>query len=190
MNAAASPPVAITSGSCGPGHSALMRRTSPSMASAAPSTTPDRMHSSVRRPMTRAGGSNSVAVSLAVFRNSVSADICTPGEMTPPMNLPSPVMQSKVVAVPRSTTMQSQRCSRLAASVLMMRSAPTVSGSSTSSVMGSLDLASTITAGVPTRRAQASANGPVTAGTTDPIAVPVTALTPIPDASSSDRTSR
>ena len=56
LKAAAKPPVAMTSGSSVPGHTALMRRTSPSMESAAPSTTPARMHSSVRRPMTLRGG--------------------------------------------------------------------------------------------------------------------------------------
>ena len=38
-----------------------------------------------------------------------SADVRNPGMMTPPMNRPSAVMQSKVVAVPKSTTTVSQR---------------------------------------------------------------------------------
>src|SRR5881296_3191546 len=47
----ARPPVAITWGVSPFGHSALMRRTMPSTASALPSNTPARIASSVRRPM-------------------------------------------------------------------------------------------------------------------------------------------
>src|SRR6267154_3243056 len=60
----ARPPVAMTCGVWPFGHSALMRRTIPSTASAVPSNTPDRMASSVRRPMVREGGVRSVAGSL------------------------------------------------------------------------------------------------------------------------------
>ena len=65
--------------------------------------------------------------------------------ITPPMNRPSPVMQSNVVAVPKSTTIVSRLNSCDAARVLTMRSAPTVNGSSTSSVMGNLERPSTDT---------------------------------------------
>ena len=61
------------------------------------------MHSSVRVPIVRAGATSSVAGSFDVRRNSVSADVRTPGVITPPRKTPSFVMQSKVVAVPRST---------------------------------------------------------------------------------------
>src|SRR5436309_4296050 len=105
----ARPPVAITWGALPLGHSALMRRTSPSTASAAPSRTPERMQSSVRRPITRSGGVSSVAGSLAVLRMRASDAGRTPGMITPPMKRPSPVMQSNVVAVPKSTTMVSRR---------------------------------------------------------------------------------
>ena len=46
----------------------------PSIDSAAPNITPARMHSSVRVPITRAGATSSVAGSLDVRRNSVSAE--------------------------------------------------------------------------------------------------------------------
>ena len=127
------------------GHSARMRRTSPSTASAAPQSTPTRMQSSVRRPIACVGGSNSVAGSFAVLRTNSSDAVRRPGMITPPMKRapPATVMQSNVVAVPKSTTMVSFLKSCAAASVLTMRSAPTVSGSSTSSTIGSFDRAST-----------------------------------------------
>ena len=167
-----------------------MRRTSPSIDSAAPSTTPARMHSSVRRPITWLGGTSSVAESLAALRKSDSADTWTPGAMTPPRNTPSRVMQSNVVAVPRSTTMQSRRCSRLAASVLMMRSAPTVSGSSTSRLMGSFERPSTNSGALPVSLAQASARGAFTDGTTDPMTLPSTVDRSTSEVASSERSSR
>src|SRR4030095_9093280 len=108
-NTGARPPVATTNGTTSRGHSPLILLTNPSIASALPNTTPERMHSSVRRPITRAGGEISVAGSLAVRRNNVSADVRTPGAITPPRNTPSAVMQSYVVAVPRSTTIVSRR---------------------------------------------------------------------------------
>ena len=66
------------------------------------------MHSSVRVPITRLGAMSSVAGSFDVRRKSVSADVRTPGAITPPRKTPSAVMQSKVVAVPRSTTIASR----------------------------------------------------------------------------------
>ena len=65
------------------------------------------MHSSVRRPITRAGARSSVAGSLAVRRVSWSAAVRSPGMMTPPMKRASAVTQSNVVAVPKSTTIVS-----------------------------------------------------------------------------------
>src|ERR1035437_29131 len=168
LNVLASPPVATTNGFPRRAQSALIRRTRPSIDSAAPSTTPDLMQSSVRRPITRSGATISVAGSLDVFRNSDSADMSTPGAMTPPKNTPSALIQSNVVAVPISTTMQSRLYVRLAASVLMMRSAPTVSGSSTSSVMGSLERPSTTTGTFPGSPPPASANGAGRGGATQP----------------------
>jgi hypothetical protein len=123
-----------------------------------------------------------VAGSFDVRRNSVSAEVRTPGWITPPRKTPSLVMQSYVVAVPRSTTMQSLRYIRLAASVLMMRSAPTVIGSSTARVMPRGERASTTIAGLPVRRALASASAPVTEGTTEPMAAPVSCTWPSPRA--------
>ena len=95
------------------------------------------MHSSVRRPITWGGARSSVAGSLAVRRVSWSAAVRSPGMITPPMKRASAVTQSKVVAVPKSTTMVSRWKSSTAASTLTMRSAPTLSGSSTSSRTGS-----------------------------------------------------
>jgi hypothetical protein len=59
--------------------------------------------------MTRGGALSSVAGSLAARRVSWSAAVRRPGMMTPPMKRPSAVMQSKVVAVPKSTTTTSSR---------------------------------------------------------------------------------
>ena len=114
----ASPPVAITRGTCDVGHSAFSRATSPSMLAAAPNITPARMQRSVRFPIARAGATSSVAERRAARRKSVSAEVRMPGWMMPPWKTPSAVMQSYVVAVPRSTTMQSTPKRRLAASVL------------------------------------------------------------------------
>ena len=47
------------------------------------------MHSSVRRPITRGGATSSVAGSFDVRRVSVSADVSTPGAITPPRKTPS-----------------------------------------------------------------------------------------------------
>src|SRR5690606_9286551 len=90
----ARPPVATTSGSSVPGHSALIRLTRPSTASIEPSSTPARMHSSVRVPITLAGITSSVSGSFDVLVYNVSADDRTPGAITPPRNTPSFVMQS------------------------------------------------------------------------------------------------
>src|SRR3989454_6616516 len=79
----ARPPVAMTCGVWPFGHSALMRRTIPSTASAVPSSTPERIASSVRRPMVREGGVRSVAGSLAVPRMSASDAVRMPGMITP-----------------------------------------------------------------------------------------------------------
>ena len=57
----------------------------------------------------------------------------------------------------------------------MIRAAPTVWGSSTSSRIGSGLDASTTTGSTPGRRRHASASGWVRAGTTEPIAAPVIA---------------
>ena len=71
----------------------------PSIASAPPNITPARMHSSVRRPITRGGTVSSVAGSFDVRRVSVSADVRMPGAITPPRNTPSAVMQSYVAGI-------------------------------------------------------------------------------------------
>src|SRR5207249_336588 len=163
----ARPPVAMTWGVLPLGHSPLMRRTMPSTASAAPSKTPARIQSSVRRPMTCSGGVSSVAGSFAVLRISASDAVRSPGMITPPMNRPSAVMQSNVVAVPKSTTMVSRRNSCEAASVLRIRSAPTESGSSTSRVMGRAERPSTTTGATVVARSTASHSPCVTGGTTD-----------------------
>src|SRR5579859_2113799 len=142
----ASPPVATTTGFCRDGHSARTRRTTPSTASAVPQSTPTRMQSSVLRPMAWVGGDSSVAGSFAVLRTSSSDAVRRPGMITPPMKrtrAPSATMQSNVVAVPKSTTMVSFLNSSAAASVLTIRSAPTVIGSSTSITIGNLDRPST-----------------------------------------------
>src|SRR5439155_466847 len=155
-----------------------MRRTIPSTASAVPSNTPDRIASSVRRPMVRDGGVRSVAGSLAVPRMSASDAVRIPGMITPPRKWPSAVMQSNVVAVPKSTTMVSRRCSCAAASVLRMRSAPTCSGSSTSSVIGKRDRPSTTTGRTVVARSTASHSPCVTGGTTDATTAAPMPITP------------
>ena len=108
-----------------------------------------------------------MAGSLAVLRTRSSEAVRTPGMITPPMKRPSPVMQSNVVAVPKSTTMVSRRNSCEAARVLTMRSAPTVSGSSTSSRIGSRERASTTWGRTVVARSTASLTPCVTCGTTD-----------------------
>src|SRR5206468_5788106 len=163
----ARPPVAMTCGVVPFGHSALIRRTIPSTASAVPNSTPERIASSVRRPMVRDGGVSSVAGSLAVPRMSASDAVRIPGMITPPRKWPSAVMQSNVVAVPNSTTIESHWNSCAAASVFRIRSAPTCSGSSTSSVIGRRERPSTTTGRTVVARSTASHNPWVTGGTTD-----------------------
>jgi hypothetical protein len=55
-------------------------------------------------PMTRAGRAISTRGSRAARRNSASAEIASPGAITPPRYSPAADTQSKVVAVPKSTT--------------------------------------------------------------------------------------
>src|SRR3989441_12807806 len=115
----------------------------------------------------REGGVRSVAGSLAVPRMSASDAVRMPGMITPPRKWPSAVMQSNVVAVPKSTTIESRWNSWAAASVLRMRSAPTCSGSSTSSVIGKRERPSTTTGRTVVARSTASHSPCVTGGTTD-----------------------
>src|SRR3989442_5131368 len=84
----ARPPVATVSGRVFDGHSALMRRTRPSTASAVPHITPARMQSSVRRPIARAGGGTSVSVGLPDPPPTPSDAERTPGPITPPLKPP------------------------------------------------------------------------------------------------------
>ena len=60
--------------------------------------------SSVFLPMTERGGARRTCGNCAVARVRTSSPACGPGAMTPPRKTPSAEMQSKVVAVPRSTT--------------------------------------------------------------------------------------
>ena len=87
--------------------------------------------------------------------------------IAPPMNRASAVTQSKVVAVPKSTTRLSAAKSSTAASTLTIRSAPTVSGSSTSRVTGSGERASTATPVQPVDSATPSTTLWVVAGATE-----------------------
>ena len=59
----------------------------------------------VVRPMTVAGLRTSIRGRRAARWNSASAEICGPGQITPPRYSPRAEMASKVVAVPKSTTM-------------------------------------------------------------------------------------
>ena len=150
-----------------------MRRTSPSIASAAPNSTPARMHSSVRVPIARAGGTSSVAGSFDVRRKSVSAEVRRPGRDDA---AEEDAVRGDAVVRRRGAEVDDDGVDAyrwLAASVLMMRSAPTVSGSSTSSTIGSATRASITRACTPSQRSHASTSGAVTAGTTEPIAAPV-----------------
>ena len=63
----------------------------------------------VLRPSTLEGIVSSTLGSFAARVKRASAAICTPGAITPPRYSPFGLTTSKVVAVPKSTTMSPQR---------------------------------------------------------------------------------
>ena len=60
----------------------------------------------VLRPMAVAGASSSTRNRRAAREIRASAAVAMPGAMAPPTNSPRALMQSKLVAVPKSTTMR------------------------------------------------------------------------------------
>ena len=83
----------------------MMRRHMPSTWAAYPYSAPDWMDSTVDLPMTLRGSTSSTRRSAAAWWNNASMEMAMPGAMAPPRYSPVPEMASKVVAVPRSTTM-------------------------------------------------------------------------------------
>ena len=79
-------------------------------------------------PTTRGGRASSTRCSRAARENRASALICTPGVITPPRYSPFGVTQSKVVAVPKSTTITDPLAHSYAATAFTIRSAPTSRG--------------------------------------------------------------
>ena len=63
------------------------------------------MEWTVLRPTTSGGRANSTRGSLEAARKSASMEMWMPGQMAPPRYSPLGVTASKVVAVPKSTTM-------------------------------------------------------------------------------------
>jgi hypothetical protein len=86
------------------------------------------IESTVRVPITFGGRAMLTRGSLDARKNSASRLMPMPGAMTPPRYTPSPPMTSKVVAVPKSTTMHALFQRSKAATALTMRSAPTSRG--------------------------------------------------------------
>ena len=86
----------------------------------------------MERPIGERGGCRSTRVSLAVLPNRAPALICKPGAITPPRNSPASDTTSKLVPVPKSTTIAGPPNIVNAASVFTTRSAPTSRGLSVS----------------------------------------------------------
>jgi hypothetical protein len=97
----ARPPVATTAQSPS---SFWKRRTMPSMSDAKPYKMPDCSDSTVFLPITLRGSMSSTARNAAARPNNASIEISMPGAMAPPMNSPLAEMMSKLVPVPKSTT--------------------------------------------------------------------------------------
>src|SRR5688572_9065402 len=96
-----------------------------------------------------------------------------PGAMAPPMNSPRALMQSNVVAVPRSTTISGGPYRAIAATAFTMRSAPTSRGLSTLSGSGTLTPGSTVNGVRPKYFSHIHSSGCWAGGTTFEIATPV-----------------
>ena len=84
----------------------------------------------VFRPITDLGREISTRGSLAARWNNASAEMPIPGQIAPPRYSPRAEMASKVVAVPKSTTMHGPPYSSNAATAFTIRSAPTSRGAS------------------------------------------------------------
>src|SRR5262249_10251358 len=125
-----SPPVAITvtaPGSSGDSSTAI-RRAIPSTCPANPYTIPDCSASTVFLPITLGGLVNSTLSSCAARRDSASTEISIPGAIAPPTNSPRALTASKLVEVPKSTTIAAPPYRCTAASEFMIRSLPTSLG--------------------------------------------------------------
>ena len=130
ITSGASPPVAMTvtdSGSSG-ASSAAIRRVIPSTWPANPKMMPDCRASTVFLPITWCGRVSSTLSSCAARRVSASTEISIPGASAPPTNSPLALAASKLVEVPKSTTMAGPPYRWTAATVFMMRSLPTSFG--------------------------------------------------------------
>ena len=89
---------------------------------------PDCIDSTVLRPITLRGSTSSTRRSAAARANSASRLMSMPGKMAPPRYSPLAEMASKVVAVPKSTTMVGPPNRSKAATASAIRSAPTSLG--------------------------------------------------------------
>jgi hypothetical protein len=78
--------------------------------------------------MTRGGLASSTLSSWAARRDSASTEISIPGASAPPTNSPRALTASKLVEVPKSTTMAGPPYRCTAASEFMIRSLPTSLG--------------------------------------------------------------
>src|SRR5262249_37249990 len=125
----ASPPVAIA-GASGAARSARISRTMPSPCPAKPYTIPDCRAPTVVFAITVGGSAKSTRTSRAARANSASMEISIPGASTPPTYSPSGETTSKLVDVPKSTTMHGAPYRSTAATAFAIRSGPTSRGSS------------------------------------------------------------
>src|SRR3972149_3703003 len=103
----------------------------------------------VLRPMAVGGATSSTRDSRAARETSASAAVTSPGAMAPPTNSPRSSTQSKLVAVPKSTTMTGAPYSATAATALQTRSAPTSPGLSTLNASGTLTPGCTVNGRTP-----------------------------------------
>ena len=121
------------------------------------------------------GRSSSTLRSWAPRRPSASREMSMPGEIAPPTYSPRGLTTSKVVAVPKSTTMAGPSYRLAAASALTTRSAPTSRGLSISTGTPVRTPGSTTTLGsVPKWRTSMSRHSCSTAGTVEQTAIPST----------------
>ena len=89
-----------------------MRETMPSTMATYPKNSPDCIDVTVVPPMIDAGLRTSTRGSRAARWNRASAEMPMPGQMTPPRYSPAAEIASKVVAVPKSTTITGDLAAR------------------------------------------------------------------------------
>src|SRR5665213_1705579 len=151
---------------------------------------PDCSDSTVFLPMTDRGRTSCTFMSWAAREASASTEISMPGARTPPRNSPVADTTSKLVDVPKSTTIAGPPCNVNPASVFTIRSAPTSFGLSYSTGTPVRMPGSTTTSGTaPNQRSHIDRTSRNADGTVEQHAIPSTVPSVVSEAPSNPVTS-